>query len=175
MILETERLILRKLTLKDAEEWHKILSDPESMAHYPSTYTFNQTKAWIEKNTLRYNNEGFGLWAAILKENNMFVGDCGISLQVIDGVKVPEIGYHINKKYTGKGLATEAAIACRNYGFNELGLKEIYSYMKYTNIGSYRVAEKNGMSLIKEYKDPINTIVKVYRITREEYLINYKK
>jgi len=169
MILETKRLILRTLTLADADEWFKILSDPESMKQYPNTLTMEQTIAWIEKNTLRYTKEGFGLWAAICKESNQFVGDCGITMQLIDGELVPEIGYHINRNHTGKGLATEAAIACRDYAFNVLNLESIYSYMKYTNIGSYRVAEKNGMTLIKEYKDPINTLVKVYCITKEEF------
>jgi len=174
MVLETRRMILRKLTLEDADEWFKILSDPESMVHYPSTYSLDQTRAWIEKNTLSYNKEGFGLWAAILKETGEFIGDCGITMQTIDGLRVPEIGYHINKKYTGLGLATEAAIACRNYGFDRLKLDEIFSYMKYSNIASYRVAEKNGMKLIKEYEDPLHTRVKVYRITKNEYLAEYK-
>ena len=42
-------------------------------------------------------------------------------------------------------------------------------YMKYTNVGSYTVAQKNGMKLVEEYEDPVNTISKAYAITREEW------
>lgn len=91
-------------------------------------------------------------------------------MQRIDGNMVPEIGYHINRAYTGKGYATEAAQACRDYAFDILKFKTVYSYMKYTNIASQKVAQKNGMTLITELPDETNKITKVYAITLEEYL-----
>ncbi|MFV0394718.1 MAG: GNAT family N-acetyltransferase; N-acetyltransferase, partial [Coprobacillaceae bacterium] len=93
-----------------------------------------------------------------------FIGDCGITLQHIDGKLEPEIGYHIHYDYTNKGYASEAAIACKEYAFTILKLKQIYSYMKYTNISSQRVAEKCGMKLLKEVKDDINEVTKIYTI-----------
>lgn len=171
MILQTERLILRELTMNDLDDLYEILSDPETMAHYPRPKTREESEKWILRNIERYNTDGFGLWAIELKENNQFIGECGITLQNIDGQMLPEIGYHINKNFRKKGYATEAATACRDYGFDKLNFDEIYSYMKYTNIASSRVAEKNGMTFIKEYPDEINEFVKVYRITKDDYTI----
>lgn len=80
----------------------------------------------------------------------------------------PEIGYHINKNYQRRGYAIEAAQKVRDYVFENTPFNAIYSYMKYTNVGSYSVALKNGMKLVEEYEDPANTISKTYATTREE-------
>lgn len=174
MKIETERLLLRELSMDDVDDLHVILSDPESMKHYPQPYSLEKSEKWVKWNINNYTTYGFGMWAVILKKENKFIGDCGITMQTIKGNKVPEIGYHINKKYNNKGYATEAARACRDYAFNHLNLEKVYSYMKYTNRASSRVAEKNGMSFIMEYEDDVNTITKVYAITREEYKIKGK-
>lgn len=170
MRLETPRLVLRELTLNDFSDLHKIFSDPESMKHYPEPFPYEKTRRWIDWNLENYATYGFGLWAVILKEENQFIGDCGITMQHINGKMEPEIGYHIDKAYTGKGYATEAAQACRNYAFDVLKFEKLYSYMKYTNVASQRVAEKNGMRLIMELADEKNKTTKVYAITLEEYL-----
>ncbi len=170
MKLETQRLILRQLTMNDADALHEILSDPVSMQHYPQPFTREKTEGWIAWNIQNYATYGFGLWAVLLKEGNLFLGDCGITMQNINGSLEPEIGYHINKVHTGKGYATEAARACRNYAFDVLGLSKVYSYMKYTNLASQKVAQKNDMKLLAELPDEVNGITTVYAITLEEYL-----
>lgn len=170
MVIETKRLILRELTMDDLEGLHKIFSDPESMKHYPRPFTLEESKNWIKWNMENYATYGFGLWGVVLKEGNQFIGDCGITMQNICDKMEPEIGYAINKEYTKKGYATEAAQASRKYAFEVLKLKKVYSYMKYTNLASSRVAEKNGMKLIMEVEDLKNTITKIYAITLEEYL-----
>lgn len=128
-----------------------------------------KVRYWINWNITNYETFGFGLWAVVLKDTNEMIGDCGITMQTIDGEIKPEIGYHINKKYQRRGYATEAARKCRDYVFQNTPFNIIYSYMKYTNIGSYSVAIKNGMKLIKEYDDPKNIISKAYAITRKEW------
>ena len=105
----------------------------------------------------------------MLKETGEFIGDCGITIQDIDGEMFPEIGYHIHKKYWRKGFAKEAARAVRDWVFLNTQYDIIYSYMKYTNIGSYSTALANGMKKVKEYQDPKNTISYAYAITREEW------
>lgn len=173
MKIETKRLILRELTMNDLEDLHIILSDSQSMRYYPKPFTLDKSKKWIKWNIENYENYetyGFGLWAVVLKDENRLIGDCGITMQNINGKMEPEIGYHINKEYTNKGYATEGVKTCQDYAFDILKLKKIYSYMKYTNIASSRVAEKTGMKLIMEVEDQINTITKIYAITLEEYL-----
>ena len=162
------------MTIKDLENLHMIFSDVESMKYYPKPFTLQETKNWINWNIENYSNYGFGLWCVILKENDQLIGDCGITLQKINNNMEPELGYHINKNYLNKGYATEAAQACRDYAFENFKFKKIYSYMKYSNIASVKVAEKVGMKLENELKDENNGITKIYAITFEEYQNNVK-
>ena len=169
MILETERLILREMAEEDFEALHAIFCDAETMQHYPAPFDAEKTRSWIARNQERYVELGFGLWAVVLKETGEVIGDCGLTLQNIDGESVPEIGYHIWKSLWRKGLGSEAARAVRDWTFTHTDYPCIYSYMKYTNVGSYSTAIANGMRKVKEYADPVNTISHVYRITREEW------
>ncbi|MDD3415895.1 MAG: GNAT family N-acetyltransferase [Lachnospiraceae bacterium] len=168
-MIETERLLLREFRLEDFDALFKILSDPETMQHYPKPFDQERTKRWIEWNLENYEKYGFGLWAVVLKETDEFIGDCGITMQIIDGESLPEIGYHINKKYWKKGFGSEAARAVRDWAFENTQFNCLYSYMKYTNIGSYSTAISNGMTKLKEYPDEKNTISYAYTITREEW------
>lgn len=169
MIIETNRLILREYTLDDFDNLYEIVSDPETMRHYPKPFDEERTRDWIEWNLENYKNYGFGLWVVTLKETGEFIGDCGISIQNIDGELLPEIGYHIHKKYWRRGFGSEAARAVRDWAFENTDYNCIYSYMKYTNVGSYSTAIANGMRKVKEYKDEKNKISYAYAITRDEW------
>ena len=105
----------------------------------------------------------------MLKESGEFIGDCGITIQNIDSEMLPEIGYHIHKKYWRNGFAKEAARAVIDWVFQNTQYDKIYSYMKYTNVGSYSTAIANGMKKVKEYPDQKNGISYVYAIKREEW------
>lgn len=169
MLIETERLLLREYTMDDFDALFEIMSDEETMKHYPSPFDKDRTRGWITWNIGNYSKYGFGLWAVVLKETNEFIGDCGITVQDIDGELLPEIGYHIHKKYWRRGYGKEAARAVRDWVFMNTDYNEIYSYMKYTNVGSYSTAIANGMKKVKEYPDPKNEISYAYSITREEW------
>lgn len=175
MRLETERLILRELTEDDFDGLYEILSDEETMKHYPKPFDKEKVSSWIQWNQENYKTFGFGLWAVVLKENGKLIGDCGITMQTIHGKTKPEIGYHIHKDYQKKGYATEAAIQCKDFIFGKTPFHTVYTYMKYTNEASYSVALKNGMHLIEEYADPVNYKTRVYAITREEWERNLVK
>lgn len=169
MKFETDRLILRELTMDDLRDLHAILSDPDLMRHYPQPFDWEKSKSWIAWNLENYATYGFGLWAVILKADNRLIGDCGITMQKVNGSMEPEIGYHIHKTHLNKGYATEAAKACREYAFEVLRFERVFSYMNHTNTPSRRVAEKNGMKFITQYVDEKNQLTAVYAITREEY------
>ncbi|HEY9630240.1 MAG TPA: GNAT family N-acetyltransferase [Coleofasciculaceae cyanobacterium] len=149
MVLETQRLILREMTLQDSDDLLEVFSDPEVMQFYPQPFDRPMTQRWIERNIQRYAQHGFGLWAIVLKSGKL-IGDCGLVMQQVDGLETVEIGYHIRHDLWGQGLATEAAQACRDYGFNQLGFDQLISLINPANVASRRVAEKNGMRLIKE-------------------------
>lgn len=169
MILETPRLILREMTDDDYHALHAILSDPETMQYYPKTYDEAGVRRWIAWCKDSYVQHGFGLWAVILKETGEFIGDCGISMQPINGQWLPEIGYHIRKAHWRKGFASEAAAACIRLAFEHFGFPAVYSYMNAANEPSWRTAEKNGLSLADEYDDPHHGRIKVYAISRDAW------
>ena len=168
-MIETERLLLREYTMEDFDALYEILSDPETMQHYPAPFSREKARNWIAWNLENYQRYGFGLWAVVLKETGEFIGDCGLTLQDIDGQQLPEIGYHIHKKYWRRGYGKEAAQAVRDWAFRNTSFDILYSYMKYTNVGSYSTAMANGMKKVKEYPDPKNTISYAYAITREQW------
>src|SRR5581483_7089502 len=87
-----------------------------------------------------------------LKDEEKFIGDCGITFETIEHEMVPQIGFHIIKKYWNKGYETEAAIACKNYAFRILGYPKIFSYTTNKNVPSQKVAEKMGMQLYKIFE-----------------------
>ena len=168
-MIETERLILREYTFDDFDALYEILSDPETMQHYPAPFDEERTRGWITWNLENYEKYGFGLWAVVLKGTGEFIGDCGISIQNIDGEMLPEIGYHIHKRYWREGFGKEAARTARDWVFDHTDFDIVYSYMKYTNVGSYNTAIANGMKKVKEYPDPKNIISCAYAITRDEW------
>ena len=150
MILETERLILRKMDQDDFRALYAVLGDPDIMAHYPRALDETGIRNWIARNEERYQKDGFGLWAVVLKETGEMIGDCGITMQNIHGSLLPEIGYHIRKDQQRKGYASEAAAASIRHAFVNYAFPAVYSYMKYTNIPSQRTAMKNGMRFVAE-------------------------
>jgi RimJ/RimL family protein N-acetyltransferase len=149
-IIETSRLILREFTPYDADSLELILSDPEAMRFYPSAFDRSGVERWIARNMQRYAKNGHGLWAMVLRSSDEMIGDCGLTVQDVDGVDEIEVGYHVRRDLWGQGLATEAARACRDFGFARLPVERVISLIRPENLPSRRVAEKNGMTVWKE-------------------------
>ena len=168
MIFETERLYLREMTQSDFPLLCRHLQDEEVMYAWEHAYSDDEVQEGLETQFQRYEKDGFGVWAVILKENEELIGQCGLSMQPCDGREVLEIGYTFQKKYWHKGYATEAAIACRKYAFDKLNAKEVFSIIRDTNIASQNVAKRNGMSICGSY-------VKRYRgIDMPHYIFSVK-
>ena len=169
MIIETERLFLREMDENDFDALYEVLADADIMQHYPYTFDENRVRNWIQRNIERYRIFGFGLWAVCLKETGEMIGDCGITLQLIDGQIKPEIGYHIRADKQRNGYAKEAAIAVRDWTFNNTPFQIVYSYMKYTNEPSVKTAISYGCKQVDEYKDDENEITKVFAISKDQW------
>lgn len=169
MIVETERLFLREMTEKDYDELYMILADSDIMQHYPYTFDEARVRRWISCNIERYRIFGFGLWAVCLKETGEMIGDCGLTMQQINGKINPEIGYHIRKDQQRKGYAKEAAIAVRDWTFHHTPFNTIYSYMKESNEASSKTAISFGGKQVDKFKDNENEITIVYAVSREEW------
>ena len=169
MIIETEHLSLREMTENDFDALYRVLADSDIMQHYPYTFDDAKVRGWINRNIERYKILGFGLWAVCLKDTGEMIGDCGLTMQLINGQIKPEIGYHIRADKQRKGYAKEAAIAVRDWTFNNTPFNIVYSYMKYTNEPSAKTAISYGCKQVDEFIDEINEITKVFAISRDDW------
>ena len=95
-------------------------------------------------NIENYAKYGFGLWAVCLKENGRLIGDCGLTMQDINGSIRPEIGYHIRRDMQRRGYAKEAACAVCGWAFDNTPFRVLYSYMKHENVPSAKTAMSYG-------------------------------
>ncbi len=169
MIIETERLSLREMTENDFDALYRVLADSDIMQHYPYTFDDARVRGWINRNIERYKILGFGLWAVCLKDTGEMIGDCGLTMQLINGQIKPEIGYHIRADKQRKGYAKESAIAVRDWTFNNTPFNIVYSYMKYTNEPSVKTAISYGCKQVDEFTDEMNEITKVFAISRDDW------
>lgn len=167
MILQTERLILREMIRDDFDALYRVFSDAEMMKHYPYVFDEKRVRGWIDKNIERYKIFGFGLWAVCLKESGDVIGDCGLTMQNINGSICPEIGYHIRRDMQKNGYAKEAACAVRDWAFENTTFRRLFSYMKKENIPSAATAKSIGMTFDFEYADGENEITAVYSVEKE--------
>jgi [ribosomal protein S5]-alanine N-acetyltransferase len=149
IILETERLLLREITSKDAPDFFKLNNDPE-VIKYTGDKAFKsirETELFLD-NYKDYLNYGYGRWAVIAKDSKLILGWCG--LKYTAGLNETDIGFRFFKKYWNQGFATEAASSCITYGFDKLKLKIIYGKAMKENIASIKVLEKIGMTYWKD-------------------------
>lgn len=169
MIIETERLLLREMAENDFDALYSVLADSDIMQHYPEAFDEAKVRDWINRNIERYKIWGFGLWAVCLKDTGEMIGDCGLIMQNIKGQIKPEIGYHIRADKQRKGYAKEAAIAVRDWTFNNTPFNVVYSYMKHTNEPSAKTALSYGCKQVDEFADEINEITRVFAISRDDW------
>ncbi|MGN0994416.1 MAG: GNAT family N-acetyltransferase [Butyricicoccus sp.] len=147
MILETERLILRRLTQDDFDGIARTLQDPEAMYAYEHGFSDAEVQEWLDRQLARYEKYGFGLWAVIEKATGGLIGQCGLTMQDCGGQEVLEVGYLFQRDRWHNGFATEAAMACRDYAFDVLGADEVFSIIRDNNYASQNVARRNGMAV----------------------------
>ena len=150
-ILETKRMFARKMVPEDVNNLQKIFSDSQAMQFFQGTKNQMETLEWINMVLKSYEKHGFGLWIWELKKTAEFFGYCGFIFQEdVDSEEEIEIAYSFVRKCWNNGYATEAAVACRDYGFNQYGINRFISLVEPKNIASCRVAEKNCMKVEKK-------------------------
>ena len=154
-ILETERLVFRRLELGDLDSLYALYSDPEVRRYFPEgTLTRKETRAEIEWFLHGHPEDpDLGLWATIHKETGRFIGRCGLLPWRIDERPEVEVAYLLAQGYWGQGLGTEAAQAILDYGFQRLRLSRLICLIDEDNLASIKVATKIGMSFESEGSD----------------------
>ncbi len=150
-ILRTRRLLLREMTEGDIPDLEEMLLDPEVMYAYPHTFTKEDVENRLARQQQRYRQDGFGLWAVVLRSTGEMVGQAGLTWQDCEGQPVLEVGYLLKKRFWHQGYASEAARACRDYAFRVLGAEKVSSIIKTDNLASIRVAQRNGMAREKAF------------------------
>lgn len=153
-ILETDRLILRKLTLNDVDRVYQILSDPITMAFWPKPFDYEGAERWVKRSIDFYRDLGFGRYAMILKSSGELIGDCGFMRVEVNGIQENDLGYILDKTFWNQGFATEAAKGCLQYGLDKLRMERIVASMETKHVASKAVAEKIGLRFEQEF---INT------------------
>lgn len=150
-ILATPRLALRAMTVDDADNLLGIFSDPIAMRYYRGTKDRAATQDWIAWILRSYAEDGIGLWIVEDRATGAFLGECGLTMQEVEGVREPEIGYHFLRSAWGHGYATAAAAACLDDGFARRGYARIICLAAAANMPSRRVAARLGMTLEREF------------------------
>jgi RimJ/RimL family protein N-acetyltransferase len=140
---DTARLAFREMTPADLDDMAALLGDPAVMTYYPRPKTRPEAAQWIDWNRRLYRMHGYGLW--LISTGDGFIGDCGLTPQVVDGVTELEVGYHMRTAAQGRGYATEAAAACRDHARTVLGATRLIAIIHPDNQPSRRVAEKIGL------------------------------
>ena len=155
IVIETPRLAFRRLLPGDLDDLYALYRDPEIRRYFPEgTLTYEETKEeleWFLNGHPRHPE--LGLWATIHKETGRFIGRCGLLPWTIDGQFEVEVAYLLAKEYWGQSLGSEAALAIRDYAFQELGLTRLVCLIDPGNQASIHVAQKIGMAFEKEGSD----------------------
>jgi RimJ/RimL family protein N-acetyltransferase len=146
----TSRLTFREMSADDLDDMAALLGDRQVMCYYPHPKSREEALAWITWNQRLYREHGHGLWLLRLRDTGEFVGDCGLTPQQVDGVTELEVGYHVRATLQGRGLATEAAAACRDHARDVLGVDRLIAIIGLHNRPSQRVAEKLGLALERQ-------------------------
>jgi [ribosomal protein S5]-alanine N-acetyltransferase len=150
MELKTKRLILRPFAESDLDDLAALMANTYFMRFSLGISSREQTAAFLKKVRKR-DQEGLpSQFAVVLRADQQLIGYCGFFAQIVDDVGEIEIAYRLHPDCWGQGLATEAAGAVRDFGFDELKLPRLISLIHPDNAASRRVAEKNGMALQKK-------------------------
>ena len=145
-VIETERLILRKLTMRDASDMFRYCQDKEVARHvlWEAHTSILETRAYIRYNLYQYRSGEPASWCIVLRETNRVVGTIGYMSYNADNSTV-EIGYSLAREQWGKGLMTEALLAVIGETFRTLKVHRIEAMHFTDNPASGRVMEKCGM------------------------------
>lgn len=170
MIIETERLILRECCAADSSALMNVFGDEEVMRYSEAIRDEAWVQTWVRNTQESYRTLGYGNWAVVTKQSDLFIGYCGLTYaDSLAGSPEVALGYRLVRRSWGFGYATEAVRATLHYGLSTLRLGSIVATIDPHNLASIRLAEKVGMAYEKDmmrewYTHPD----RVYRIRKLE-------
>jgi RimJ/RimL family protein N-acetyltransferase len=174
MVFETERLIIRKFVTEDLNRLFEIMNKIEVMYAWEKPFSKKETEEWIYRQIKRYEKDGYGYFAVILKETNEIIGQTGLMKNKIKDKEIKdkeikdkeiiEIGYIFDNNYWKKGYCIESVRGCITYAFEALKLKKLYGTIRPENAPSIKIAEKLEM-------EKIGNFIKIYENKEMEHYI----
>jgi len=177
-VLETGRLLLRKMSLSDAEDLFEYASDPEVAKYttWQAHESIEDTKCFLNSVMDQHKNRQVAPWGVIHKEDKKLIGTCGFVYWDLPNSRA-EIAYALSRKYWRKGYMTEAVREVITFGFRTMELNRIEARCKIKNIASARVMEKVGMrfeGILRQHMFAKGTYhdLKIYSILKEEWTNN---
>jgi [ribosomal protein S5]-alanine N-acetyltransferase len=161
----TERLLLRRVQAADAIPLAEIWADRAVTRHMGPPRDFEKVRLRIE-DEVRAGAVGqpTGWWAVVETASSRVVGECGLIEKDVDGHQEIELVYIFASQSWGRGYATEAASALRDYALHQLGLQRIIALIDPNNHASVRVAEKIGMTFESETRRPSGRVMRVHSL-----------
>ena len=168
---ETERIRLRPLAKTDGSALYALQQDGEMMRYFGGPYRREQTDTWLEWHLAMWEQEGYSHWAAELKDGGVFVGWIGLTRvwEPTELLPAVEVGWFVDRKYWGEGLATEAGQRSLAFGFDELTLDRIIARCDPENIASEQVMAKLGMHhLCDMLRSNTEGLARVHEIRADE-------
>jgi RimJ/RimL family protein N-acetyltransferase len=147
---------LRRWKEDDIIPFAAMNEDAEVMRYFPSTITYDETVAMVNRIKSHFDQHGFGLFALNDLSTNEFIGYTGFMIPSFTSHFTPcvEIGWRLQVSSWNKGYATEAAKACLLYGFETLNFKKIFSFTSVLNTRSEKVMQRIGMIKHGEFDHP---------------------
>ncbi|MDI5985348.1 GNAT family N-acetyltransferase [Halomonas sp. M4R5S39] len=168
-ICETERLVIRLLSLGDVPALTEILSDPDVMkSSVCGVCDEAATRKFIEWCLACYESHGVGPWALIDKKDSALIGFCGVGPELVADVEEINLGYRLATRYWNMGLASEAAKAILNYAFGNRQFHSVVVIIEPEHVASLKVAEKAGFAkfdALEFHGRP----VRLYRLAWEQW------
>jgi len=147
--IPTERLVVREFADDDVADLARAFADPTVIWWEPAPFTLDRAREWVTRAREGYVADGMGLYAVVTRAEGRLIGDCGLVPRVIEGTRVTEIGWHLERSAWGHGYATEAAHGVLGLGA-ELGLGSVCALIVPDNVRSRRVAVRLGMAVDRE-------------------------
>jgi RimJ/RimL family protein N-acetyltransferase len=164
-MIHTDRLLLRQMTPEDLDELVAIQAEPE-VARFMGAFDRVMASAWMQENQREWSERGYGRLAIVDRATGRLLGRTGLKYWPQFGET--EVGWVLRPDAWGHGFATEAALACAEWGFTNLDLPYLTAMIRRDNRRSIRVAERLDMSPLREDVFLDEPVV-VYSVSREEW------
>jgi len=150
IVVETERLCIRKITNADIRDLSKVLSDPTVMKYSTvGIHSEEQIVEYAANCQKQYDLNGYGHWAIYDSGNSEFIGVCGLNKHELDSEELIHINYRLAANHQGKGYAIESTLGVLDFAKNSLNIESVHALIEPENVSSVKVVVRTGFKFIK--------------------------